>query len=216
MSRLEAIIFDMDGVVLDSREFIHQAFENVLTARGVETTRQQMAAVTGKPIRAMYELLAPQHDAAELETAHIEHHDAHLHLLQAYEGGREVLTQLRDAGYRIGMFTGSYTAMALDRLQRFELEEFFEVIIGADKCSEHKPSPDGLLRCLGELSCAPADAIYIGDGIGDMLAGKASGVRATIGITHGMSSKDELQQHNPDYIIDSLTELPALLPQIEQ
>lgn len=208
---IKAVVFDMDGVLIDSREFITRAIEDVLAARGLSTTAEQMAAVTGKPIHAMYEVFAPELDPFELEAAHIRHHDAHLHLLKAYEGTRQTLTGLRTAGYRLGLFTGSDLAMAQDRLNQFELTDYFDSIFGLPRYTKHKPDPEGLLLCLEELACSAAEAVYIGDGIGDMAAGRTAGMRATIGITHGFSAAADLRTAGADYIIDSLAPLPALL-----
>jgi HAD superfamily hydrolase (TIGR01509 family) len=212
VSSIGAIVFDMDGVILDSREFIGRAFEDVLAARGLTVTPEQMSKVTGKPVHAMYEFFAPGHDSAELTKAHMAHHDQNLHLLKDYTGAAEVLTALQ-RDYKLGIFTG-FNELSRQRLEMFGLSQYFETIIDTTRYTKHKPDPEGLLICLDELQVSPAKAIYVGDGISDMVAGHAAGVKAVVGITHGFSSREDLITNGADYIIDSLSELTEVLAHI--
>lgn len=212
VSSVRAIVFDLDGVILDSREFLTRAYEAVLAPRGLSITSDQLAKVTGKPIYAMYELFAPEHDSAELTKAHMAHHEENLHLLNGYAGAAEVLANLK-RNYKLGIFTGS-DELAKRRLEMFDLAQYFDVIIDTTRYTKHKPDPEGLLLCIDELQSSPAQAIYVGDGIGDMVAGHAAGVKSVVGITHGFSTREDLETNGADYIIDSLSELTAVLDQI--
>jgi HAD superfamily hydrolase (TIGR01509 family) len=216
MAAVKAVIFDMDGVIIDSRELIYRAMEDTLATNGVHgITRQEIAAVTGKPIHAMYALLAPNHDAYELEKAHLAHHQVNMHLVKVYDGASAVLAQLKLQGRQLGLFTG-FDKQTYDRLRQFELEGCFGSVVECTRYTKHKPDPEGLYICLEELAVAPEDAVYIGDGVSDVLAGKAAGVRAVIGITQGFGSREALEAAGADYIIDSLSELPTIIKTIEQ
>lgn len=201
----------MDGVVIDSRELVYRAMEDTLATKGVtDVTREQMAIVTGKPIHAMYALLAPHHDAFELEKAHLAHHDENLHLVKAYDGANTVLDALKAAGLKVGLFTG-FNELTYDRLEQVGLTGYFESIVECTRYTNHKPDPEGLVLCMQELGVSSAQTVYIGDGVSDILAGKAAKVRATVGITQGFGARDALQAAGADYLIDSLSELPALI-----
>lgn len=212
--KLKAIVFDMDGTFLDSRELIYQAMHDVLALRSIAVTRQEMAAVTGQPVQVMYRALAPAHDPAELELEHLKHHEEHLDLLRVYPDAHEVLADLSKR-YKLGVFTG-FDKLTYDRLDQFKLRPYFRSIVENTRYVKHKPDPEGLYLCMRELDVTPAETLYIGDGVTDMKAGKSAGVAAVVGITHGFSSASDLQATGADYIIDSLIELPALLKKIEQ
>jgi HAD superfamily hydrolase (TIGR01549 family) len=213
MSKVAAIVLDMDGTFLDSRELIYQAMNDVLAVRNVAVTREEMAAVTGQPVQAMYRVLAPEHDPAELELEHLKHHEDHLDLLDIYPEAHEVLAYLSQH-YKLGIFTG-FDKLTYERLDQFKLRPYFQSIVENTRYTKHKPDPEGLVLCMQELGVSPDTTVYVGDGITDMKAGKAAGVMMTIGITHGFGSPVDLQAAGADRLIDSLKALPQLLDTIE-
>jgi HAD superfamily hydrolase (TIGR01549 family) len=215
MPKIRAVIFDMDGTLIDSKEFICRAMEAVLSAQGIAVTRDQLATVTGRPVQAMYTELAPHLDPTTLEKQHRHHHEQNMHLLAEYEGVHETLRRLLGRRLKLGIFTG-FDRQTYDRLMQFDLTDYFESVIESTKYKKHKPEPEGLLLCMSGLDVKPEATIYVGDGISDILAGKAAGVTATIGITHGFGTRETLQAAGADYIIDSLGELVGVIEQIEQ
>jgi HAD superfamily hydrolase (TIGR01549 family) len=212
--KIKAIVLDMDGTFLDSRELIYQAMHDVLALRSIAVTQEEMAAVTGQPVQAMYRALAPDHDPAELELEHLKHHEEHLDLLRVYPEAHEALSELSNR-YKLGVFTG-FDKQTYERLDQFELRSYFESIVENTRYAKHKPDPEGLYLCMKELGVEPAGTVYIGDGVTDMEAGRAAKVAATVGITHGFSAAIDLKAAGADYIIDSLTELAPLIAKIEQ
>jgi HAD superfamily hydrolase (TIGR01509 family) len=212
--RIKAVIFDMDGTLLDSREFIMQATEAALEAHGVTgVTREHMIELTGKSLAKIYESLAPGYDTKSLMAAHREYQAAHRELLQAYGDTKEILEKLQRQKVKIGLFTGA-EAVTYDNLRRFGLSPYFGSIVEASRYENSKPHPEGLLLCMEELGVRPDETVFVGDGIGDMLAGNAAHVHAVIGITHGFSQPDALQGAGADHLIGSLRELKPLLKNI--
>jgi HAD superfamily hydrolase (TIGR01509 family) len=214
MSKIKAVVFDIDGVLIDSKLLITEAIKDVLATRGLAVSAEQMAAVAGQPIAAMYKSFAPALDAAELEREHVAHNELHLDLLRAHNGAAEVLDKLSKE-YKIAAFTG-LNALARQRLALFGLDSYFPSIIDSTRYTHHKPDPEGLLLALDEVGVAADVAIYVGDAKNDVGAGKAAGVCAVIGITHGFSTRADLEDAGADYIIDSLSDLPAVIGKIEQ
>lgn len=210
---LEAVIFDMDGVLIDTRQLITGAITDVLAARGLTATASDIANVTGKPVHGMYEVLAPGHDALLLEKEHLAHHEGNLHLITEY-GAEDILPALSHS-YRLGVFTG-FNELSRSRLDMFDLSKFFEVIIDSSQYSKHKPDPEGLFLCMSELGVTPEETVYVGDGISDILVGKAAGVNKIVGITQGFGSREDFAKHGADYIIDSLIELPPILKELQR
>jgi HAD superfamily hydrolase (TIGR01509 family) len=205
----------MDGVILDSREFAYRAIEDVLAINKVKNvTREEIAAVTGKPIYAMYEVFAPHLDAYQLEREHLAHHELNMHMLKAYDGAHKVLGELV-LSKRVGLFTG-FDHQTYGRLEQFGLKGYFKSIVECTRYTEHKPHPEGLFMCMNELGAIPEQTVYIGDGVSDMIAGRSAGVRAVVGITHGFSSKSALVTAGADHIIDSLYDVPGLIAELEQ
>ena len=210
---IKAVVFDMDGTLVDSREMILGAMEATLADHGMIVTREQMAAVTGKPVDAMYALLAPHLDSAALEKMHFEHQAASPHHKTLYENGREVLTALRGRGLKLGIFTG-FDRRTHDDLTNLGVLDYFESIVDCTRYEAHKPDPEGLLLCMQELGVFPDETVYVGDGIGDIAAGLAAGVHTTIGIAHGFTMPEKLAAAGADKVVANLAELQQYLEEL--
>lgn len=211
MADIKAVIFDMDGTLLDSREFIYRAFEDVLAVHDIKISREEIGRIIGKPVKAMYAALSPHLDTDEMEQRHFEHHAQNMELLRLYDGAVELLETLKKAGYKLGIFTG-ISQIVHERLSQFKIAEYFDTIVDTTRYTAHKPDPEGLFLAMHELGIDnPSEAVYIGDGITDMEAGNAAGVRAVIGITHGFCSEETLTEFGATHTIDSLPELLPLL-----
>lgn len=208
-NKLQAVVFDVDGTIIDTRELVNKAIVDVLARRGVQVTDAQIAAVAGKPVQGMYTLLAPEHNAAELEIEHLAHHADNLHLIQAYDHVHEVLSSLQERGYKLGIFTG-FNKTTHERLAMFDLGKYFDAVVDCTMYTAHKPDPEGLFLCLQMLGVDKGSAVYIGDGVSDALAGKAANV-TTFGITHGYADKKSLEQAGADYVVDNLLQFKRVL-----
>jgi phosphoglycolate phosphatase-like HAD superfamily hydrolase len=78
-----------------------------------------------------------------------------------------------------------------------------------------KPAPDAVIAALAALRCAPQQALMVGDTTADILAGKAAGLK-TCAVTYGFGSPEELQHCQPDYVIDTFSDLVRLVKAPEQ
>jgi pyrophosphatase PpaX len=216
MHKVKAVIFDMDGTLLDSREMIYRAMEEVLSAHNVTITRDEISKVVGKPIKAMYEILAPELDSDTLEQAHLNHHKDHLHLSRLYANTVSVLQKIRARDIRLGIFTG-FNQLAYDRLATFHIIDLFDSIVDSTRYTAHKPDPEGLYVAMNDLGITdPKEVIFVGDAIMDIEAGKAAGVLQTIGITHGFNDRDVLQKAGADVVIDELLQLLPVIDRYEE
>lgn len=216
MAKIKAVIFDVDGTIVDSRELIYTAFEDVLGSRGIHLTRPEIAIVTGKPVQAMYGILAPNHDVVQMEIEHLQHHEENVELLGAYPGIVEMLEALKASGLTLGLFTG-FNQLVHDRLAKVGLSEsLFGSIIDNTMYTAHKPDPEGLLECMNQLGVTnPDEVVYVGDGIADMGAGKNAKVALTIGVTHGFTAADDLKNAGADVVFDSLDALPKFIQELK-
>ncbi|HEX3568584.1 MAG TPA: HAD-IA family hydrolase [Candidatus Saccharimonadales bacterium] len=214
---IRAAVLDVDGTLINSCEYVAQAIEDTISRRGRDVTRTQIAAVTGKPIVAMYAELMPGYavdDYLACERDHFAHHAAHPELMVSYDLAGETLMELEERGLKLGVFTG-FDARTRDNLARFNLDGYFETIVDCTQYEYHKPNPEGLYIAMERLGVTREETVYVGDGISDMGAGRAADVAATIGITHGFTPADALTDAGAEYLIHSLPELLPLLDTIE-
>lgn len=215
MGDIRAAIFDADGTIFDTRELIFEAYEHVLTSHGYAApTRDRIyEEMRGNPAEITYAKLAAGHAMEELMAPHRAFQAAHADLWSAYEGLRDLLEALRSAGIKMGICT-SRGASVVAMLEDAGVSGFFESVVHADLVENLKPHPQPVLKVLGELGIEPPRAVMIGDTDADIGSGKAAGVAATIGLTHGIGTRKMLEDAGADYIIDHLSAiLPLVLPQ---
>lgn len=172
-----AVIFDLDGTLIDSRALVYASFEHsmkVLAARH-EISEEEKDAFFGPPLKVSY---AKYFDTEEeIEQAvkeyrrfYTQHHDEYV---TVFEGVHEVLTELQQQGYPMAVVSNKMKdtlQMALDRLQ---LRGYFSSVIGGDEVEKAKPDPQGLLKACEQLGMGHDDLIYVGDSDADIMAAKA-------------------------------------------
>ncbi|MEK7601827.1 MAG: HAD-IA family hydrolase [Patescibacteria group bacterium] len=206
----KAVVFDVDGTLLDTREFIAAAIEHSLRAHGhvVPERKQVVEAATGRSLDDCYPLLAPDGDVVALRDTHRAFQMKRFDLVNAYAGMHEVLTALRARGILLGICSirGPNLRPTLEHTQALA---YFDAIVDSTGVTNHKPHPEGILKVLELLNVAPEHAVAIGDTASDIEAGKAAGCSLTIAITHGLGTRESLEKSGADHIV---TSLPDILP----
>ena len=207
---IKAVVFDVDGTLLDTREFIVAAFEHSLRGNGhVVPTRQRIVEVaTGRSLDECYPLLAPNGDIIAMKDMHREFQMKRFDLVTAYTGLHDVLTVLRERGLLLGVCSirGPMTRPMLEHVQALT---HFDAAVDSSDVKKHKPHPEGVLKVLTLLNVKPEDSVMVGDTTSDIEAGKAAGCAKTIAITHGLGTRESLEKSGADHIV---TSLPDILP----
>ncbi len=208
MGKIEVIVFDVDGTLLDTREFISQAYEHVLQQYGLPArSRAEIASQIGKTLQECYEFLAPGGDFLLLKPAHDVFQDANLHLIRQFDSVPGTINELRRRGYQLALWTGRAHNL-YDSLQAAALNtELFEVIIDPTHISRGKPDPQGLQHIAKLLDVPVSSMMMVGDAVVDIIAGKRAGVAKTVGITYGFGTREELERSGPDALIDDFNDL---------
>lgn len=209
-SPIQAVLFDVDGTLLDTTEFIYQGFVHTLAHHGHQPrTREELGAIMGQGLDRCYAALAPGDDPAVLVETHRSWQGENLHLSVSFPGVEDALSRLRDAGMRLAAITNRSRRTSVVTLERAGLVHYFAVVLSFEDMPRAKPEPDGLLIALERLGVAAEYAVMVGDTDNDILAGKAAGMR-TVGVSYGFHGH-AITDHNPDVVVHALTEIPAAL-----
>ena len=118
----------------------------------------------------------------------------------------KVLQTLKKRGAKLGIISTKYRYRIKDLLNNYLPEDFFDIIIGGEDVTEHKPSPQGLLMAIEQLQVEISDVLYIGDSTVDAEAAQHAKVDFA-GVLHGMTTKEELLPFPHSLIMNDLTEL---------
>ena len=210
--RLPAVLFDMDGTLLDSIELILGGAEYAFDGRERRPTRAEWKALIGTPLDSMLARWATgPEDVLALRARYrqyqLEHHDR---LVRLYDGVDDTLRSLHAAGHPLAIVSSKLDAGIRRSMDHFGLTPLFRSIVGLDHTTEHKPHPAPVRFALSQLGVAASDAVFVGDSPHDIEAGRGAGVR-TIAVTWGAYTRDEIAPAGPDAWIDAMTALEALV-----
>lgn len=211
MEEITALLFDVDGTILDTREFILQATEHSLAAFGYSIPeRSVMKKHVGKPFSEYYlSLTGSNTHVSALMEAHRNWQYSHYHVSVLYPNAFETLHMLKEKGYTIAAVTTRGNPSSSQTLIDAGIHDVFDVIISGTDAPEQKPSPVPLFKALEHLSGSPETAVMIGDSHLDIEAGKNAGTK-TIRATYGFHSEN-LHNPEPDFFIDDIKDLLSLM-----
>jgi len=208
-----AILFDLDGTLIDSIELILGAARHAFDGfTGRAPTEEEWRAGIGRPLQTMLREFAP--DDAEVARLfgryreyQLAHHDR---LVRVYEGVMEAVREFASQGNPMALVTSKSDWMAEKALVLVGLDRLIPTIVGAESCQNHKPHPEPVERALAILGVAPADALFVGDSPHDVESGRAAGVM-TVAATWGAFTRDELERSGADVVIDRVQDLRGVV-----
>ena len=210
---MKAILFDLDGTILDTRDLILISMQNAyLQVIGAETlpSDDELLSMVGIPLRDQMERLSPEH-SEELFEAYLAYNaKVQDSMLKGFCGTAVTLTALKEFGYRLAVVTSKRHAPALHGLEQTGLAEYFELVLGADNTIEHKPKPGPLLDAARLMGLEVSECAYVGDSPYDMLSARAAGMYA-VGALWGMFTQETLLDAGAEVLISHISELPEVL-----
>ncbi len=127
-----------------------------------------------------------------------------------YEGVREGLDLLSDAGFKLAVVTNKPARHAVPLLQRTGLLPYFQVVVGGDTCTRKKPDPMPIVHACEQLGVSVDEALMIGDSLNDALAAQAAGVSCWL-LPYGYNEGRNIRSTPCDDYIETILEAANLL-----
>jgi pyrophosphatase PpaX len=211
---LPALLFDLDGTVVDSIELIVQAAEFAFDGReGPRPTREEWVALIGTPLAPMLRRWA--HDESDVKflwdryrAYQVEHHDR---LVTPYPGVVDLIRSLHTRGHAMAIVSSKIEAGIRRSLDYIGVTDCFGALVGIEATEKHKPNPEPVLLALERLGASANHAWFIGDSPHDIYAGHAAGVK-TIGVLTGPYDREAMEAARPTHLVETLSAIEALLP----
>ena len=207
------VVFDLDGTLLDTIGDLSEACNYMLRLRGLgEHTCEEYRAMVGNGILRLVERALPENlRTAEYVAAarcdflayYIDHIDRYSH---PYEGIREVLHTLQDAGWTMSVASNKFDAGTKKLIANIFSDIDFKVVYGNREGFPLKPDAALLELIMKECDATPDTTFMVGDSGVDIQTAKAAGV-CSVGCSWGFRSREELEEYGADYIVDRPLEL---------
>ena len=213
MPHVEAVLFDLDGTLVDTYDLI-LASQRYATRKvlGRVISDERLMATVGTPLEdQMADYTDDPAVVAELCAVYREHNARVTdELIKCFDGIVAELACLREAGVRMGVVTSKRADVARLAMDRYDITEFMECLVGGTDTARHKPEPDPVLKGCELLGIDPSACIYAGDSPFDIRAGNAAGCK-TLAVTWGMFAEEKLVAENPTAVAREVSELASTL-----
>lgn len=211
LPRPSGVIFDLDGTLVDSFADIATAVNRTRAHYGqpplpLESVRAAVGNGSEVLVRAVVPGPAERlPDALRFYLARYE--EVALEQTRLLPG---VLATLEHFATRpLAVVTNKPQHLSRRILQGLQVWERFRMVLGGDALKRHKPDPLPVLHVLACLALPAAEVLLVGDGLQDLAAGRAAGVR-TVAVTSGVTDRAALEAAGPERVVDRLDELIAL------
>jgi HAD superfamily hydrolase (TIGR01509 family) len=188
---LDAVVFDLDGVLIDSRPQMEFVFRECYRefGNGGEPPLEEFFHRMGMPLpEILRELGLPADMAAKYRDMSRQLYKQ----IRVVPEAHATLSQLKAINLPLGLMTGKDRARTLEILGYYGLRHFFSGIVCGDDPYPGKPAPDGLLALAGTLAVPPERLVMVGDSVLDVRCGLAAGA-VTAAVTWGFESPERMR-----------------------
>ncbi|MGY4535325.1 2-phosphoglycolate phosphatase [Pseudomonas sp. TE3786] len=215
--RLRAVLFDMDGTLLDSAPDFIAIAQAMRAAHGLppmadKDIRDHVSGGARAMVLRAFDVdpMSEQFEALRLEfLARYQDHCAVL--TKPFDGIPELLADIEAAKLIWGVVTNKPVRYAAPIMEQLGLAERSAILICPDHVTHSKPDPEPLLLACSRLGLDPASVLYVGDDLRDIESGRAAGTK-TAAVTYGYIHPDDNPSHwGADVVVDHPEELRAVL-----
>ncbi len=216
MSKLDTLLFDLDGTLVDSNKLIIESYRYTLNKfyPEINYTDEMIFEMIGPPLYDVFRSVTKDNDRinemiAIYRKVYVE---LEFSLVKIYPYVLDTLKEFKTRGYNLGIVTTKYRVSALPSLEYFGISEYIDVIISLNDVTNHKPHPEPILKALAHFEHNLA--MMVGDNSSDILAGKNANI-LTCGVGWSIKKAD-LAATSPDYWIDDFRELIKIVDSINE
>ena len=166
---IKAVIFDMDGLMIDSERVTFEGYQHVLAKENLTMSEEKYKTLLGKPVKAVHDLFkedyGPQYDVDQIIK------DVHAYIAKRFEtegvplkpGLVELLKYLKENNYKTTIATSSHRNRVDLIVKQAQIDQYFDDSICGDEVTKGKPNPEVFLKACQKLQVSPQDALVLED-----------------------------------------------------
>ena len=211
----EAVVFDFDYTLGDSSEGVIDCVNFAFRELGLPIgSSERIRRTIGLSLAKTFVALVEKEDKTQSEEfarLFIERADqVMVEKTVLFDSVRPTLEVLKRRGLSLGIVSTKYRYRIEAITQRENLDKMFNIIIGGEDVSDHKPHPKGLLTAIERLKCQPQNTLYVGDSVTDAQTAERAKV-PFVSVLSGVTSRADFDDYNVFAILNNLSELPRLI-----
>lgn len=207
MKNYKALLFDLDGTILNTNELIIESFLYVLGEKFPgKYSRETVIPFLGPPLFETFNGIDPALTETLTASYHKWNLEKHDQMVAPFDGVVETLQQLKNEGYKLAIVSTKRREMIERGLQLMECETLFDTIVGFDDVTYTKPDPEPIQIALQRIDANKEDALMIGDNFHDIVGGQRAGVD-TAAVAWSIKGEAFLATYNPTYMLHHMSEL---------
>ena len=215
---IKVVIFDFDGVLVDSNEAWLDLFNRASKVSGSDQTitYDEIKPHAGKSyiefLKGTRPKLSRDNDALGVIYTNFINMAMEDDFINSFKMIRGLKDSLRRLGkrYRLAVSSGNNRVLLNRFIRMLGLSEYFDLLVSSDDVENGKPSPDMLIKVVEHFGIAPEEAVYVGDSGSDVVAAKRAKMKSIVVLT-GALDRSEAVRLKPDFILDDVTCLQEVL-----
>jgi pyrophosphatase PpaX len=214
---IDTVVFDYDGTLMDTNEAVLGSWQYAgRKLLGREFDPGELTATLGEPVSVSAGALFPGVDSRTVIEAYREYQYEHYTgMIRLFPGVKEMLDELKAAGYKLGIVTNRHRPTAEDGLRKFGIEEDFLALVTVGEAPRDKPAPEHIWYTLEKMGSVPERALLVGDSQNDIIGGHRAGlVSVRVGWAVATDDAHGDKAAEPDYVIAHPSELLPLLAEL--
>ncbi|MFD0674779.1 pyrophosphatase PpaX [Cohnella sp. GCM10027633] len=209
--KIQAVLFDLDGTIIDTNELIIESFLHALKGIVPESFgRTHIIPSMGQPLTMQLQQFSGREQVDDLTALYREYnHLRHDEMVTLFPGVAEVVPALSEAGIRIGIVTTKMRASSIRALELLGIYKYVDTLVSLDDVTHAKPHPEPVAKAIAALEVDPAATFMVGDSSVDMKSAIAAGA-VPVGVAWSLKGPDNLFEAGAVHMLHGMDELLIL------
>jgi HAD superfamily hydrolase (TIGR01549 family) len=213
---IKAVIFDVDGVLIDSNRIIAEAYQK--TAEKLELrvpSPHEIVDLMGRPLAEIVRILWAKTDVELYMEEYRKLFMDETLAIPAIEGAVDAVMEIRESGFKIGVLSGKVMFFIKKHLREAGFNvNWFDAIVSFETTKKHKPHREPLLYAINQLGVKTEDTVYVGDALSDYECARNAKVEYFAVLT-GSLTRVDLEKLGVKNIMNSVAEFPDRVTKIQ-
>lgn len=209
--KIEAVLFDLDGTIIDTNELIIESFLHALKGIVPESFgRTHIIPSMGQPLTMQLQQFSGRQNVDDLTRLYREYnHLRHDEMVSLFPGVAEVIQALHEAGVKIGIVTTKMRASSIRALDLLGVYKYVDTLVALDDVEHAKPHPEPVAKAIAALEVGASATFMVGDSSVDIQSAIAAGA-VPVGVAWSLKGADLLFESGAVHMLHEMKELLTL------